>query len=80
MLENDIIERSVSSWSPPYLLVPKLDCPYRFFTDFRKVNKLTSTDSYPISQIDTCTDTVGHASYVNKFRSAERLLAVATLR
>ena len=67
MLENDIIEKSNSPWSSPCLLVPKPDGSYRFCTDFRKVNKVTKTDSFPIPRIDDCIDRVGKAKYVSKF-------------
>lgn len=67
MLENDIIERSNSPWSSPCVLVPKPDQSYRFCTDFRKVNNVTKTDSYPIPRIDDCIDKIGQAKYVSKF-------------
>jgi hypothetical protein len=67
MLEHDIIEHSNSPWSSPCLLVPKPDGSFRFCTDFRKVNALTKTDSYPIPRIEDCIDKIGHAKYVSKF-------------
>jgi hypothetical protein len=67
MLENDIIEPSHSEWSSPCLLVPKPDGSFRFCTDFRKVNALSRSDSYPIPRIDDCIDKVGSAKYVTKF-------------
>ena len=67
MLENDIIEPSSSPWSSPCLLVPKPDGSFRFCTDFRKVNSLTKTDSYPLPRIEDCIDKVGNAKYVSKF-------------
>jgi len=66
MLENKIIEPSVSAWSSPCILVPKADGGIRFCTDFRKVNTLTRDDSYPIPRIDDCIDQVGKAKYVTK--------------
>lgn len=58
MLENDIIEPSSSPWSSPCLLVPKPDGSFRFCTDFRKVNSITKTDSYPLPRIEDCIDKV----------------------
>ena len=66
LLENDLIEKSQSEWSSPCILVPKPDKSYRMCTDFRKVNSVTKTDSYPIPRIDDCIDKVGHAKYVTK--------------
>ena len=67
MLDNDIIEQSHSEWSSPCILVPKSDGSYRFCTDYRKVNSVTKTDSYPIPRIDDCIDRIGHAMFVSKF-------------
>ncbi|KAK3097762.1 hypothetical protein FSP39_012961 [Pinctada imbricata] len=67
MLENDIIEPSNSDWSSPCILVPKPDETYRLCTDFRKVNSVTKTDSYPIPRIDDCIDKIGSAKLVSKF-------------
>ena len=35
-------------------------------TDFRKLNSVTKTDTFPIPQIDDCIDKVGKAKYVTK--------------
>ena len=67
MLDNDIIETSKSDWSSPCILVPKPDGTYRLCTDFRKVNSVTKTDSYPIPRIDDCIDKIGSAKFVSKF-------------
>ena len=66
MLDNDIIEPSSSAWSSPCILVPKPDGSYRFCTDFRKVNAVTKTDSFPIPRVDDCIDKIGNAKYVSK--------------
>ena len=36
-------------------------------TDYRKVNFVTKTDSFPIPRIDDCIDKVGNYKYVTKF-------------
>ena len=64
MLENRIIEPSLSQWSFPCILVPKPDGSYKFYTDFCRVNAITKTDSFPIPRIDDCIDRIGHARYV----------------
>ena len=48
------------------LLVPKPDQSYRMCTDFRKLNSVTKTDTFPIPRIDDCIDKVGKANYVTK--------------
>jgi hypothetical protein len=67
MLDNDIIVPSKSDWSSPCILVPKPDGTYRLCTDFRKVNSVTKTDSYPIPKIDDCINKIGNAKFVSKF-------------
>ena len=66
MLRNGIIEPSNSNWSSPCLLVPKPDKSVRFCTDFRKVNNVTKTDSFPIPRIDDCIDSIGCAKFITK--------------
>ena len=67
MLKNGIIEPSKSQWSSPCVLVPKSDGTFRFCTDFRKINGISKTDTYPIPRVDDCIDRIGHAKYVSKF-------------
>lgn len=67
LLENDFIEPSQSNYSSPCILVPKQNGTYRMCTDYRKVNNVTKTDSFPIPRIDDCIDKVGKAKYVTKF-------------
>ena len=66
MLENEIIEPANSPWCSPCHLVPKADGSSRFVTDFRKVNAVTKTDSYPLPRIDSLIDEVAGAQFVTK--------------
>ena len=50
-----------------YISTPKSNGTYRMCTDYRKVNCVTKTDSFPIPRIDDCTDKVGNSKYVTKF-------------
>ena len=56
LLENDFIEPSQSNYSSPCILVPKSNGTYRMCTDYRKVNSVTKTDSFPIPRIDDCVE------------------------
>ena len=67
LLENDFIEPSKSNWSSPCILVPKPDGTYRMCTDYRKVNNVTKSDTFPIPRMDDCIDRIGPAKYVTKF-------------
>jgi len=67
LLENGFIEPSKSNWSSPCILVPKPDGSYRLCTDYRKLNNVTKSDSYPIPRMEDCVDKIGNALYVTKF-------------
>lgn len=67
MLENHISEPSASSWASPCLLVQKSDNTPRFCSDFRKVNKITKSDCFPLPRMEDCIDPVGSAKFVSKF-------------
>ena len=66
LLENNIIEPSVSEWASPCILVPKPDNTYRLCIDYRKVNSITKTDAYPIPRMDDIIDHLGKAKFVSK--------------
>ena len=72
LLENDFIESSQRDWSSPSILVPKPDGTFRMCTDYRKVNSVTKTDSFPVLRIDDCIDNIGQAKYVTKFDLLKR--------
>ncbi|KAK6167883.1 hypothetical protein SNE40_021812 [Patella caerulea] len=52
MLRNNIIKESNSPWSFPIVLVDKKDGTKRFCVDFRKLNKITKTVSWPLPLIE----------------------------
>ena len=64
MLKDDIIEPSNSPWSSPVTLQKKKDGSHRFCIDFRKVNDITTKDTYPLPLIDDIFDlAAGKAVY-----------------
>ena len=67
MLDNGIIEHSKSDFSSPSMIIPKPDGSYRFITDFRAVNAITKSDSYPIPRIEYCIDKIGESKFVSKY-------------
>jgi len=66
MLEHGIIEMSQNNWSSPCILVPKSDGSYLFCRDYRKVNSVTKSDSYPIPRVGDSIKRIGCAKYVTK--------------
>ena len=67
MLDSDFIEPSQSDWNFLCILVPKQDGTFRMCTDYRKVNTVTKTDSFPVPRMDDYIDNIGQAKYVTKF-------------
>ena len=67
MLDHGIAAPSASSWASPCLLVGKPDGTHRFCTDYRKVNRVTKPDSFPLPRMEDCIDQVGSATFVSKF-------------
>ena len=59
LIDQDIIEPSISPWAAPVVLVLKKDMSYRFCVDYRRLNSVTRFDSYPLLRIDDCFDAVG---------------------
>ncbi|GBO25478.1 Transposon Ty3-I Gag-Pol polyprotein [Araneus ventricosus] len=52
MLKEDVIKSSESSWSSPVVLVKKENSEWRFCVDYRRLNKVTKKDVYPLPRID----------------------------
>ena len=67
LLENDFIEPSCISRSFPCILVSKPGGRKRMCTDYRKVNNVTKTNTFPIPRMDYCIDKLGKATYSTKF-------------
>lgn len=68
MLESGIIRESSSAWTSPIWVVPKKADnsgvkKYRIVVDYRKLNKVTPADRYPIPEISEILDRLGKAQY-----------------
>uniref|UniRef100_A0A1A8NMF2 ribonuclease H n=1 Tax=Nothobranchius rachovii TaxID=451742 RepID=A0A1A8NMF2_9TELE len=66
LLKNGFAIPSWSPWSSPCLVERKPDGTARFITDYRKLNAVTISDSYPLPRIDDCVDSVGPSRFVTK--------------
>mgnify|MGYP003465558827 FL=1 len=63
MLDMDVIEPSSGPWSAPVVLIPKPDGFILFCIDYRKLNAVTTNDSYALPRVDDCLDSLGDARY-----------------
>lgn len=68
MLDDGIIQPSMSPWSAPIWVVPKkLDASgqrkWRVVIDYRRLNDITIGDSYPIPNISDILDQLGKSKY-----------------
>ena len=52
MLNKGIIRESTSPWASPIVIVPKKNKKKRICIDYRKLNKVTEKDVYPLPVID----------------------------
>ena len=67
LLNDDLIENSVSDYNSPVILVPKKsnngEKKWRMCIDYRLLNKKLIPDKYPLPRIDDILDELGRAKY-----------------
>lgn len=63
MFASGVIRPSVSPYAAPIVLAPKKDKGLRFCVDYRKLNKATIKDRYPLPRIDDTIDALHGARY-----------------
>ncbi|CAN1154462.1 Transposon Ty3-I Gag-Pol polyprotein [Linum perenne] len=79
LLDKGFIRPSVSPWGAPVLFVKKKDGSLRLCIDYRKLNKATVKNRYPLPRIDDLFDQLQGASIFSKIdlRSGYHQLRVA---
>ena len=63
MLEQDVIEPSMSPWSSAVVVVTKKDGSARMCLDVRRLNKVTKKDAYPIPRIRHALESLNGANW-----------------
>jgi hypothetical protein len=66
LLKNQVIRPSVSPYSSPTILVKKKDGTWRLCIDYRKLNKHTVKNKFPITIIEDLLDELQGAKVFNK--------------
>nr|GFC43850.1 putative reverse transcriptase domain-containing protein [Tanacetum cinerariifolium] len=66
LLERGFIRLSVSPWGAPVLFVKKKDGSMRLCIDYRKLNKITIRNRYPLPRIDNLFDQLQGAMHFSK--------------
>ncbi|XP_070024974.1 uncharacterized protein [Nicotiana sylvestris] len=66
LLEKGFIRTSTSPWGAPILFVRKKDGSLRMCIDYRKLNKVTIKNKYPLSRIDDLFDQLQGARCFSK--------------
>ncbi|CAF1112294.1 unnamed protein product, partial [Didymodactylos carnosus] len=66
LIKQGIVENSTSPWSSPIVLIKKKDGTTRFCIDYRRINEITTKDSFPSPRIDEIFDQLGEATYFTK--------------
>ena len=65
MLQEGVIEECESAWTSPVVLVPKKNGETRFCVDYRQLNAVTVTDSYPLPLIDELVQSTSNGCYMS---------------
>lgn len=63
MLQKGVVQPSESPWASPVVLVRKKDDSWRFCVDYRRLNKITKKDVYPLPRIDDTLDCLKGAQF-----------------
>lgn len=63
MLQQEVVQPSQSPWSSPVVLVRKKDGTIRFCVDYRRLDKITQKNVYPLPRIGDALGCLEGAAY-----------------
>ncbi len=61
LVSQGTLRESCSPWASPAVIVIKKDGSIRFCCDYRKLNKVTCKDAYPLPRVEESLDALGNA-------------------
>ncbi|GFV70259.1 retrovirus-related Pol polyprotein from transposon 17.6 [Trichonephila clavipes] len=65
LLEKNIIEECESPYGAPVVLIPKRNNQFRLCIDYRKLNEVTVSDTYPLPRMDDLLQEAKHTAYIS---------------
>ncbi|GBM72049.1 Transposon Ty3-I Gag-Pol polyprotein [Araneus ventricosus] len=65
LLEKDVLEECESTYGTPVVLIPKPDGKTRLCVDYRKLNEITVSDSYPLPIMDDLLQSAKHTTFMS---------------
>ena len=80
MTKAGVIKKSHSPWASPVILVRKRNGDYRFCVDYRKLNEVTTKDTFPLPQIDDLLDQLADSRYFSTLDLAAGYWQILNLR
>ena len=66
LLDEGIIQATISPWAFPVVLVVKADKSVRLCVDYRKLNAVTESDDYPLPNINDLLMNLGKSEYFSQ--------------
>lgn len=70
LLDKGLIRRSDGEWTAPVIFVSKKTGELRVCQDYRKLNRITVKDGYPLPHVDDLIDSVGGSSWFSTLDAA----------
>lgn len=67
LVEQGVIEESVSPYAAPIVVVRKKDGSLRLCVDYRRLNEVTVKDAFPLPRIQDTLDSLAGAQYFSSF-------------
>ena len=67
LLKDGLIEPSTSEWCSAAILIPKPGGNVRCVVDYRKINNLIETESFPLKRVEDLVSRISNKRYISKF-------------